>query len=109
MSEIVEFNRESNDDLENKIADYYIRTQNLINNQITILASITDEGSILCDKKGNVLADTTSQKLEEVIKELEMIKKETEITEKIELFLQNIENVNSKTDLMQKVRDFLNE
>ncbi|MBO0476180.1 hypothetical protein DOK76_03805 [Vagococcus sp. DIV0080] len=90
MSKMIDLGTEKDPtfgDLENKVYDYYSRWDELIKGQISILEIVTDEGSVLLDKKGNVQAYSTSKKLGEVIKELEAIKKEVEGIERVQDFL----------------------
>lgn len=89
MSKIVDLGTEKDptfEDLENKVYDYYSRWDELIKGQISILETVTDESSVLIDKKENVKIFTTSGKLGEVIKELEAIKKEVEEIERVHDF-----------------------
>lgn len=96
MSKIIGFegNRKAVDmdkitagDLLNKMFDYTVRWDDLIKGQISALEGATDEGTVICDKEGTVIAATTSEKLAEVIKELEGIKKEAEMIESFEGFI----------------------
>ncbi|MGX7024135.1 hypothetical protein [Vagococcus hydrophili] len=91
MDKIIEMNTGKSEqtlkDLENKIFDYSLRWEELIKGQIEILKNVTDEGSILFNDKSEVIACVPSEKLGEVIKDLEGIKKEMEMIEAVENFL----------------------
>lgn len=90
MSKVISLGKETEPtfgDLENKVYDYYARWDELIKCQISILKTVTDDGSVLLDKENNIKAYLTSEKLGEVIKELEAIKKEVEGIERVHDFL----------------------
>lgn len=84
MGKLIDLQNANYEELENKLFDDMANLQELVNGQITILSSVTDEGSILFDKANNVTAYKTSEKLNEVIKELTALKNEAELIEKAE-------------------------
>ncbi len=84
MGKLIDLQNANYEELENKLFDDMANLQELVNGQITILSSVTDEGSILIDEDNNVTAYKTSEKLNEVIKELTALKNEAELIEKAE-------------------------
>ncbi|UUV99584.1 hypothetical protein [Vagococcus luciliae] len=84
MGKLIDLKKANYEELENKLFDDMANLQELVNGQITILSSVTDEGSILIDEDNNVTAYKTSEKLNEVIKELTALRNEAELIEKAE-------------------------
>lgn len=84
MGKLIDLQKAYYEDLENKLFDDMANLQELVNGQIIILSNVTDEGSILIDEDNNVTAYKTSEKLNEVIKELTALKNEAELIEKAE-------------------------